>query len=482
MVQLSDGDIDRFLADRAWLFELSLDPMVVGRFDGYLSVVNGAYQHLVGMELDEILERPFMEVVHPDDATEALRRLDRLTLGEPLRGCRVRVRQRDGQYRWLSWTLTPSPAEKVFYGVGRDVTESTAAEERLSKQAALLELAHDAVIACDANRVVAYWNSGAEEIYGWTRQEAQGRVIDDLLETDFSEPIDDVCAEFDRTGRWEGELRRRCKDGVWIVALSRWASRTGPDGQVVDILEIDSDITAKKDAEHRIAAQTEELTRSNADLEQFASVVSHDLSQPLGVIGFYADLLAGPHGNPLGDEAKGFVGHIQAGAHHMRNLTRDLLAYCRVGQGNLAKELVDCTRLVESVLASLRVALAGAVVDVKGLPEVHADRTQLAQVFQNLIANAARYRRPDIPAHITVAGERHEDQVQFCVTDNGVGIAGDQRKVIFEMFERIDRSPDGEGTGIGLAICARVVARHGGHIWVEDAPEQGSRFYFTLPA
>ena len=479
---LYDGDIDRFLADRAWLFELSLDPMVVGRFDGYLTAVNGAYQHLVGMKLDEILERPFMEVVHPDDADNAHRQLDRLVAGEPLQGHRLRVLQRHGGCRWVSWTLSPSPAEKLFYGVGRDVTDRKETEDALARQAALLELAHDAVIVCDHNRVISFWNSGAEEMYGWSRREAVGAVIHELLETDFPDDMQDVYAEIDLTGRWEGELRRRRKDGGCIVALSRWAARRDDAGSLVDLLEIDSDITARKDAEDHLAVQTEELSRSNADLEQFASVVSHDLFQPLGVIGFYADLLADAHGDALDAQAKEFVARIRGGVRHMRHLTRDLLAYCRVGHGNLNRELVDCNRLVDDVLGNLQVAVADASVEVGDLPVVDADAIQLAQTFQNLIANAAKYARPGVRPEISVTGERGDGVARFCVADNGVGIAPEQRKLIFDMFERIDPAADGDGTGIGLAICARVVARHGGHIWVEDAPGQGSRFYFTLPA
>jgi signal transduction histidine kinase len=222
--------------------------------------------------------------------------------------------------------------------------------------------------------------------------------------------------------------------------------------------------------------------RSNADLEQFAYVASHDLVQPLAVISNYADLLADGAGGPLNPRALELAGHIIGGAAQLRALIDDLLSYSRIGRAELRCAAVDCNALVGQVLRRVEEGVKEADVVVGSLPTVSADPTQLAQLFQNLIVNAVTFARPGVRARVEVEGHQEDGAYAFSITDNGIGIDAADRTRIFEMFERVDCRADVPGTGIGLAICARVVERHGGRIWVEDAPECGSRFRFTIPA
>jgi signal transduction histidine kinase len=234
-----------------------------------------------------------------------------------------------------------------------------------------------------------------------------------------------------------------------------------------------------------LARRNVDLERSNRQLEEFAYVASHDLKSPLLVVRGFLDLLEREKGGPLSGEAREFVAAAIRGATRMERLIDDLLAYSRVGQRPLEIEDVDLAELVAWVLEDCRVLLdtAGATVDVGRLPVVRADRTQLAQVVQNLIGNAVKFARLDVTLHIAVAAERRGRDWVVSVRDNGVGIPKEDRLKVFGMFARLDATADRPGSGIGLAIAERVIEAHGGRLWIADTPgEVGTTFCFSLPA
>ncbi|HEY2705007.1 MAG TPA: ATP-binding protein [Candidatus Dormibacteraeota bacterium] len=242
------------------------------------------------------------------------------------------------------------------------------------------------------------------------------------------------------------------------------------------------DITQRRRDEQELARRSRELERSNAALEEFAYIASHDLQEPLRMVASYLELLERRHGERLNDEAEEFLGFAVDGARRMQALINDLLLYSRAG-GQAALVPTDCGAVVATVLATLRPSIedAGARVVVEPLPTVEGDRTQLAQVFQNLIANAIKFRGAQ-PPQIVIGAERRGEEWRFSVRDNGIGIERRHAERIFMVFKRLHPQAEYPGTGIGLAICRRVVDRHGGRIWVEPAPGGGSVFRFTLPA
>ena len=464
--------------------------MAVMGFDGYVRIANPAYERLFGWSSEELAQQHFMALVHPDDLGRALASLQDVVEGASSASQEVRVRCRDGSYRCLAWSATSSREEELIYAVGRDMTPVTRAQEAIARQAALLDLAHDAVIVCDREGAIVYWNSGAEVTYGWTRDEALGCKTRELLWSKMNETPGWIEAKVLAEGSWEGELVHRRRDGEQIVVHSRWALERDDAGEPVRFLKINRDITPRKDAEAELVRQSAELaranvqlTRSNEDLRQFAYVVSHDLAEPLRVISGYAELLATGHGGALSPEAQDFAEKILSGATRLQALVADVLAYSSVGRAELRLQPVDMGQLVEEVLSGLsaRVQETGANVLVAPLPTVVADPVQLGQVMQNLIANALTYTRPGTPPRVSIRATQTKGVWRFSVTDNGIGIAVDQRQRIFQMFERLHRQDHYPGTGIGLAISRRAVERHGGVIWVEDAAGDGSRFCFTIP-
>jgi signal transduction histidine kinase len=235
-------------------------------------------------------------------------------------------------------------------------------------------------------------------------------------------------------------------------------------------------------AEKDLAKKAEELARSNADLEQFAYVASHDLQEPLRMVTAYTQLLGERYRGKLDDNADKFIGYASEGALRMQVLIQDLLAFSRVGRKESAGGSVDCELVMEEVLQTLASAIqeSGAVVTYANLPAVWADRTQMAQVFQNLIGNAIKFRGKE-PSLISVQAERSDQQWQFSVSDNGIGIAAEHAENIFVVFQRLHARTEYPGNGIGLAICKKIIERYGGRIWVESQAGSGSIFKFTLP-
>jgi signal transduction histidine kinase len=229
--------------------------------------------------------------------------------------------------------------------------------------------------------------------------------------------------------------------------------------------------------------QADELRRSNAELEQFAYIASHDLSEPLRTIAGYVGLIARRYRGQIDEDADRFIKHTEDGCKRMRALIDDLLSYSQAGRSGDLSALVDPTEIVRGVLTSLSAAVAegAASVELDRLPTVQADPGQLAQLFQNLIANSLKFTTPGITPSIRITAEQHDGDWVFVVADNGIGIDPEYRERIFRMFQRLHPREAYDGTGIGLAICLRIVQAHGGRIWVEDQRGGGSRFCFTLP-
>jgi two-component system, chemotaxis family, sensor kinase Cph1 len=226
----------------------------------------------------------------------------------------------------------------------------------------------------------------------------------------------------------------------------------------------------------------EELRRSNQELEQFAYVASHDLQEPLRMVSSYTQLLARRYRGQLDDAADEFIGYAVDGANRMQTLINDLLAYSRVGTRGKPLAPIDMATLFEAARANMRVAIeeSGAKVSYEALPTVMGDTTQLMQLLQNLIGNAIKFRDENRTPEIRVGAERRDGEWLFSVSDNGIGIEEQYLERIFVIFQRLHNRTEYPGTGIGLAVCKKIVERHGGKIWVESKPYEGSTFYFTL--
>ena len=247
--------------------------------------------------------------------------------------------------------------------------------------------------------------------------------------------------------------------------------------------DLEKRFNERKLAEEALREKTDELARSNRDLEQFAYVVSHDLQEPLRMVTSYVQLLAHRYKDKLDPDADDFIRFAADGAVRMSKLINDLLAYSRAGTQEMELKPTDCETVLDHSLDNLKVAIEenGAVVTHAPLPTVMADHSRLGQLFQNLIGNAIKFRRNEQP-RVHILASRNGREWTFSVCDNGIGIAPEHAQRIFVIFQRLHSREEYPGTGIGLAICQKIVERHGGHIWVESEPGKGATFYFTLPA
>lgn len=374
--------------------------------------------------------------------------------------------------------------------LNKEIVERQQAEEAIrsseERMRLVLDRALDAVVTMDACGIISNWNPQAESIFGWSEQEAVGEELTaTVIPMRYRQQYERGLERFLKTG--DGAfLNRR----IEIEALHRDGHEFLVELSIVPIPTGDSfafcafirDITERKQAEDALELYTLELQRSNEELAQFAYVASHDLQEPLRMVSSYMGLLEDHFKDELDDDAREFIYYAVDGAQRMQQLINDLLLYSRVGtRGKLMKE-ADIGEVLELVLGDLQLSIeeSGATVKCDKMPTVVADGGQLGQLFQNLISNAIKFRGGHAP-EIYIATERREEEWQFLVRDNGIGIDGKYIERIFQIFQRLHARDEYEGTGIGLAVCKKIVERHGGRIWVESELGKGSDFYFSLP-
>jgi len=258
----------------------------------------------------------------------------------------------------------------------------------------------------------------------------------------------------------------------------RTEENTARTGTILLAIE---DVSERRRAEKELSRRADELARSNAELERFAYVASHDLQEPLRIVASYAQLLSQRYQGRLDADGDEFIAYIVDGAVRMKQLINDLLAYSRVGIRREGFAPVDCEEVLHQALHNLALAIdeAGAVLTHDPLPTLPGDASQLGQLFQNLIGNAVKFRG-ELPPRIHLSAKEKETEWLFSVRDNGIGIDPEYHERIFIIFQRLHGKGEYPGTGIGLAICRKIVERHGGNIWVESALGRGATFYFTV--
>ena len=349
----------------------------------------------------------------------------------------------------------------------------------------LLEAAPDAMVVVNGVGEIVLLNLQAEKQFGYHRDELVGQAVTNIIPEGFAERLiaDDLRSTEAALAQVIGtgiELVARRKDGAEFPIEIMLSPLKGAEEILVTAAI--RDISARKDAEASLLQKVEELARSNEELGQFAYIVSHDLQEPLRMVASYTQLLSKRYRGRLDSDADEFIAFAVDGADRMQRLIEDLLAYSRVG--TRGTDLLDASSeaALRQALINLRHSIeeSGVLVTHDPLPAVLADETQLIQLFQNLVGNAIKYRRPGVPrVHITAARDGEKRWI-FAVTDNGLGIDPQYFDRIFGVFQRLHKREEYAGTGIGLAICKKIVERHGGSISVESQPGQGSTFRFSL--
>jgi PAS domain S-box-containing protein len=328
---------------------------------------------------------------------------------------------------------------------------------------------------------VTSWNAAAERIFGYRTEEMIGQPILRLLPVDRQDEEVMILARLRRGERIDHfETVRRAKDGRLLDVAVTISPLRDARGVIIGASKIARDIGARKQAEAEREALLAELQRANAEFQQFGYIVSHDLNEPLRTMSNYVQLLARRAKGKLDSPAEEYMAFVTDAAKRMQQMLSDLLAYTHAGQ-TPEFQAVDCEEMLAQMVSDLHTAITEqqATLTHDPLPTVRGDATRLKQVLQNLIGNALKFRGPT-PPRVHVSARREDGHWRFAVQDNGIGIDPQHVGKLFQVFQRLHTRSEYAGSGIGLAICKKIVEQHGGRIWVESRPREGSVFYFTI--
>ncbi|RPJ70749.1 MAG: PAS domain S-box protein, partial [Alphaproteobacteria bacterium] len=426
----------------------------------------------------------------PDNLKGEMKQLvEEIKQGKKIQHYETSRLKKDGTIINVSITLSPvlglSGELVAISAIARDITESIKAKEalRLSNiyNRSLIEASLDPLVTIGHDGKITDVNISTEFVTGYSRAELIGTDFTDY----FTEPekAKKVYQEVFKEGFvWDYALEIQHRNGSITPVLYNASVYKDESGEVIGVFAAARDIIERKKAEKMLKLKIEELARSNMELEQFAYVSSHDLQEPLRMITSYLQLLQRKYQGKLDDKADKYIYFAVDGASRMYDLINDLLEFSRVTTKAREPELTNCEFILDQVLSNLKIFMKESKANVSycSLPEVMADYTQLVQVFQNLIVNGIKFHSEEAPK-IHISAKKEASEWVFSVQDNGIGIDPQYSEKIFEVFKRLHKKEEYPGTGIGLAICKKIVERHGGHIWVESKLGEGSTFYFTLP-
>jgi len=463
------------------LIEYAPDGVFVADSRGKYVNVNSAACALLGYTRQELLSMSVGDLIRPEDGARQAQLIASLRAGD------VGVGEWDlkGKHEWipveLSARMLPDGRLQAF---ARDIRERRRLQSADLHLAAIVESSDDAIISKDLNGIITSWNRGAERVFGYTAEEVIGKPVVILIPPDRQEEEPEILRRLQRGERVDHfETIRRRKDGTLLNISLTISPVKDMSGRIVGASKIARDITAQKRAEEECERSNRDLRRANQDLETFAYSASHDLQEPLRMIAISAQLLE-RKASELSDENKYFLKSILDGAGRMQALLEDLLSYTRATrQGEGPVPVLESGKVLEAVLQHLKPSLDlnHARVDTSPLPSVAVYEVHLTQLFQNLIGNALKYRRTEDP-YVQISAVEAGSWTVFSVSDNGLGIDRRFRDQIFGLFKRLHTREEFPGSGIGLAICKRIVEQYGGCIWLErSTPGRGSVFCFSLP-
>ena len=390
--------------------------------------------------------------------------LRRIRSGERVAHFETVRRRKDGTLLDISLTISPiRDLEGKIIGaskIARDITEAKKAETARHLLSAIVDSSDDAIISKDLNGVITSWNKSAERLFGYNEADAVGKPVTMLMPEDRVSEEPEILRRIRSGERVDHfETIRRRKDGTLLDISLTISPIRDAAGNIIGASKIARDITERKRID-------EEIRRANRDLEQFAFSASHDLQEPLRAVRIYSELLMRRHSEEFNGNARQYLEYVHRGAARMESLVQDLLAYTRASKCETEFVETPADEALTEALDVLAEAIAtsNAAITQDPLPTVRINRGHLQQVFQNLVGNAIKYRHPNRTPMIHVGATSDARAYTFFVRDNGIGIATDYKEAIFELFRRLDTSEEYSGTGIGLALCQRILERYKTHL------------------
>lgn len=474
-----------FVGNRA--VQLLIDPG-----DGGILDANRAAERFYGWPVD-VLRTMSIQDINSLAPEEVVREMERAS-AERRDHFYFRHRRADGSLRDVEVHSGPIDVDgrRVLYSIVHDITERKLAERALEASElrfrTLFEESPLAIQVLSADGRTVRVNRAWETMWGISSAKAIAAGLSMLDDPQFHTlGVADVlrralAGERIEAAAFRYEMAGPPRRGVWLRLFAY--PTQGEAGAVEEVIVVYTDVTEERHREARLQRTLAEVERSNADLEQFAYVASHDMQEPLRMVSSYVSLIDRRYGDKLDQDGREFIRFAVDGARRMQNLIHDLLDYARVQRQGKDPAPVEADLALQAALVNLRTAIeeTGAEIVHDPLPLVEGDDAQLVRLFQNLIGNAIKYRRADEVPRVHVSAKRDGDSWRFTVRDNGIGIAPEYHERIFGIFQRLHPAEQYGGTGVGLAICRRIVERHGGALGVDSAEGEGATFWFTIPA
>ncbi len=387
-----------------------------------------------------------------------------------------------------SEVISRQKAEEALQELNQELesrVEKRTQEVRESEQRfrSLFEAAPDFIYVLNLEGQIEQVNKSVVDNSGYAESDLINRPLADFLSTKSQQNCDLKFSELMKEGKNRHEMEFICQDST-VMTMDCSCTVVGEQDQDnAYILVLQRNISDRKRMENALIQTNQELRASNTELEKFAYLASHDLREPLRMVTSFTQLLAQRYSGQLDDDADQIIGFAVDGATRMEELIHDLLEYSRIGKADNFVETVELEEVLQQSLDNLQVSIQESKIKITHtpLPAIVGERVQLIQLFQNLLDNAIVYRDRQGVAKVEIGAEEQSDQWLFWVRDNGIGISEQYQKQIFQIFQRLHTKQEYPGTGIGLAICQKIIDQHKGKIWVESSPGKGSTFYFTLP-
>lgn len=460
------------------------DAIISKNLDGIITSWNPGAEKMFGYKREEMIGRSIDPLVPKDKKEEETYILNKIKKGKKVEHYETVRLSKNGKPVMVSLTISPiADEEGIIIGaskIARDITALKESEAKQAMLAAIVESSEDAIISKDLNGIITSWNPSAQRVFGYTAEEMIGQPIYKLFPTDRFDEEPKILDKIKRGERVEHfDTVRKTKDGRLIDISLTISPIRDKRGKIVGASKIARDITDRKKQEKLLKEKTEELERSNRELNDFAYIISHDLKAPLRAIGSLASFLKSDYSDKLGPEGLEMLDLLVGRVKRMNNLIEAVLQYSRVGRVRDRKQIIKLNDLVEDVIMSLSFP-EHIHITHNPMPEIIFERVPLYKILQNLIANAiSAIDKPE--GRVYIGFKDKEQEYEFSVSDNGTGIEERHFDKIFQIFQTLQPRDEVESTGIGLTIVKKTVEYYGGQIRVESTPGEGSTFYFTLP-
>ncbi|MBC5993539.1 PAS domain S-box protein [Pontibacter cellulosilyticus] len=447
--------------------------------------VNQAIQSLLGYTVEEVKDTSLLLYL-TEDYGQRVQKLSK-QVSDSL-SFETKVYDKDRRIKWLHWNIVSKNG--LWFANARDITEAKEVEEIKSYLATVVKQSNDAIYLHSPDGQIISWNTGAEQIYGFSEAEALGmkiwNLVPDFLLSEAQEIVESIL-EGSQIQALETKRVTKCGEVIDVVFAA--SVLTDSDSNLKSVAITERNITAQKKSEREIKQLNTDLKRNvaqleitNKELESFSYSVSHDLRAPLRAINGYANIIREDYKDHLDDELRRLLEIIQNNAKKMGTLIDDLLAFSKLGRKELVKSTVNTAGMVKQIISETETSAKHRVNFVIGkLISAEGDYTLLNQVFINLVSNAVKYSSKNENPRVEVSSYTTDDEIIYYIKDNGTGFNMDYAHKLFGVFQRLHSDQDFEGTGVGLAIVQRVIVKHGGRVWAEGELNKGATFYFSLP-